>query len=230
MTRIYAGTSGFAYREWRGSFYPPDLAVGKMLSFYAARFPAVEINATFYRMPGKRLMEQWLGQVPEGFLFSLKAPGLITHRKKLVNVDREIAAFLEAAAVLGLHLGPLLFQLPPGLSLDLPLLENCLALVEGTKAAFEFRHPSWFLDETYRLLMKFGCALCVSSREDFPDPRVVATSRFGYLRLRRDDYDRPALVVWREKIEAQGWEEAFVFFRHEETGKGPLLATLFREL
>ena len=229
QTRIYAGTSGFAYREWRGSFYPPDITAGKMLSFYAAKLPAVEINSSFYRMPTRKLMEQWAGQVPDGFRFALKAPALITHRKKLVNTEHEMAHFLAAASLLVPHLGPLLFQLPPFLHRDLSLLENFLHTITGAKAAFEFRHPSWLGDATYELLARFGCALCISDREDFPEPPLVPTARFGYVRLRRDRYDPGDLNSWRERIMAQGWEEAFVFFRHEETGQGPRLAELLLE-
>lgn len=227
QTTLYAGTSGFAYREWQGSFYPQDIAAGEMLPFYSAKLPAVEINATFYRMPSRRLMERWAGQVPDGFQFALKSPAIITHRKKLVKVEHELETFVGAASLLATHLGPFLFQLPPSLSFDFPLLQSFLELVTGYRAAFEFRHPSWFRDATYELLAKFGCALCISDRENVPEPPVVPTARFGYLRLRRDRYRPEDLHGWRERIGSQGWEEAFVFFRHEETGQGTRFAGLF---
>lgn len=227
---IYIGTSGFAYREWRGSFYPAEITAGDMLAFYSSLFKTVEINATFYKMPSRQIMEQWSRQVPEDFCFALKAPALITHYKKLLNVEDEMLSFMKALKGLDGHLGPLLFQLPPSLAADQNLLKNFLGLLTGTQAAVEFRHPSWFTDDTYKALENAGCALCVSDREDLPEPPLIRTARFGYLRLRRDSYDQKSLKEWRERVNAQGWEEAFVFFRHEKTGQGTKLAELFQRL
>ncbi|HWI39862.1 MAG TPA: DUF72 domain-containing protein [Verrucomicrobiae bacterium] len=221
---LRAGTSGFAYREWRGKFYPADLPPKGMLSFYAARFPAVEINATFYRMPTVRTLEGWSAEVPPEFRFAFKAPALITHRRRLRGAGADTAEFLNRLSVLGGRLGPVLFQLPPNLPVDIPLLGEFLSSLPDMKTAFEFRHPSWLVEDVFDLLRRKGAALCISDRDDAPDPPVVATAEVGYLRLRRSGYTEEELQKWRETIAGQPWEEAFVFFRHEETAAGPRLA------
>ncbi len=218
------GTSGYAYREWRGKFYPLGLAPREMLPFYAQRFSSVEINATFYRMPALAVLESWLAQVPENFIFAFKAPGLITHRKRLRNVNEETAAFTTKISALGHNLGPVLFQLPPSLPRDLPLLRAFLAAIPAIRFAIEFRHPSWSSDEVFALLCEQRCALCISDRDDAPPPPLIATADFGYARLRRSEYTDKELQTWKEKFADLGWAEAFIYFRHEETAKGPAFA------
>jgi uncharacterized protein YecE (DUF72 family) len=221
---LLIGTSGFAYREWRGKFYPRELPPREMLRFYAGRFRAVEINATFYRMPSVSVLEGWAAEVPEEFVFSFKAPAVITHRKRLRNAAAETAEFAGIVSVLGPRLGPLLFQLPPTLPRDISLLGDFLSRLPLLKTVFEFRHASWFEDRVFDLLRQHGCALCVSDREGEPPPPIIATTGFGYARLRRSTYSDEELREWRDQLGRQGWDEAYVFFRHEENANGPVLA------
>ena len=228
--RVLAGTSGFSYKEWKGSFYPEDLPAGDMLSFYAGRLPAVEINNTFYRMPKPALLAAWAEQVPPEFRFVLKASQRITHRKRLKEAADEVAYFFQTASTLGDRLGPTLFQLPPNLKKDLPRLEAFLGVLHaGARAAFEFRHASWFEDDVFEALRRNGAALCVAEDEELATP-LVATAGWGYLRLRRQDYDDAAVAAWAEKVRGQSWGEAYVFFKHEDAGAGPRLATKLLEL
>ncbi len=222
--RVLAGTSGFSYKEWKGSFYPEDLPAEEMLSWYAAQLPAVEINNTFYRMPKPALLEAWAQQVPPQFRFVLKASQRITHHMRLKEAASEVEYFFGVAATLGERLGPALFQLPPNLKKDLPRLEAFLAVLpEGARAAFEFRHASWFEHDVYEALRARGAALCIAEDEELATP-LVATAPWGYLRLRRQDYDDAAVAAWAEKLQGQAWSEAYVFFKHEDAGAGPKLA------
>ncbi len=228
--RVLAGTSGFSYKEWKGSFYPEDLPADEMLSFYAGRLPAVEINNTFYRMPKPALLSAWAGQVPPEFRFVLKASQRITHRKRLKEAGDEVAYFFQTASTLGDRLGPTLVQLPPNLKKDLPRLEAFLGVLPaGARAAFEFRHASWFEDDVFEALRRSGAALCVAEDEELATP-LVATAGWGYLRLRRQDYDDAAVSAWAEKVRGQSWGEAYVFFKHEDAGAGPRLAAKLLEI
>jgi uncharacterized protein YecE (DUF72 family) len=222
--RVLTGTSGFSYKEWKGSFYPEDLPAEEMLRFYASRLPAVEINNTFYRMPKAELLASWAEQVPDGFRFVLKASQRITHFKRLKDVSEEVGYFLRVAATLGDRLGPILFQLPPNLKKDLPRLSEFLDLLPAaTRAALEFRHASWFEDDVFEALRHRGAALCIAEDEDLAAP-LVATAGWGYLRLRRPDYGDAEVQAWADRVRAQAWEEAYVFFKHEDAGAGPRLA------
>ncbi len=229
---LRTGTSGFSYREWKGSFYPEDLAAGEMLGFYAARLPAVEINNTFYRLPRADVLEAWAEQVPEGFSFAIKASRRITHFKRLAaSAADETAYLLETTARLGPKLGVLLFQLPPNAKVDAERLEAFLKLLpEGTPAAFEFRHPSWQDDRVFELLRARDMPLVVVDADDGEASDPVPTAGWGYLRLRRSEYSREALAAWAKRIHTQGWRQAFVFFKHEDAGAGPALAASFLEI
>ena len=228
--RLLVGTSGFSYKEWKGSFYPEDLPAEGMLKFYASKLPAVEINNTFYRMPKASVLAQWAEQVPDGFRFVLKASQQITHRLRLKNCEQPVKYFLDVASTLGDRLGPALFQLPPNLKKDLPLLADFLALLPpASRAAFEFRHASWFEDDVFEALKGKGAALCIAEDEDLATP-LQATAGWGYLRLRRQDYDEQALADWAGKVALQKWDETFVFFKHEDGGTGPKLAARFLEI
>ncbi len=228
--RVVSGTSGYSYPAWKGRFYDAGLPASRMLAAYAARLPAVEINATFYRMPKASTLAGWRAEVPPGFVFALKAPQRVTHVKRLAGVAEEVGFFLRAAAELGGALGPVLWQLPPSLRKDLPRLRGLLALLpRGGRAAVELRHPSWHDDETYRVLADAGAALCVTDADDLSTP-VVATARFGYLRLRRAAYDAAALRAWADRVRAQPWDAAFVFFKHEDEARGPAFALAFQAL
>ena len=225
--QVLIGTSGFSYPAWRGSFYPEKLPQGKMLGFYAERLGAVEINNSFYRMPSAEMLSGWAAETPPGFRFALKSPRRITHEKKLADVAPAVERLAEASVALGDKLGPILFQLPPTMKQDLIRLDEFLASLPKTlRPAVEFRHPSWFTDEVYARLRVHGAALCVAESEELATP-FVTTAGWGYLRLRRQDYDQPALAAWAERVKASGWETTYVFFKHEDEGKGPTLATAF---
>ena len=229
--KVWAGTSGFAYKEWKGPFYPEDLPDKAMLSHYAERLPAVEINNTFYRMPTEKLLLGWSEQVPERFRFAIKSPRKITHQGKLAAVEDETEYLLRTISVLGDRMGPVLFQLPPYLRKDVGLLGSFLDLLPATiPAAFEFRHGSWLDDEILDLLSRERRAICVAESEEGLDAPRLGTSDWGYLRLRRTDYDEEALARWAERIGEQGWSDAYVFFKHEDEAAGPRLAERFLEL
>jgi uncharacterized protein YecE (DUF72 family) len=229
--QFFVGTSGYSYKEWKGSFYPEKLSAKEMLSYYAQRFTTVEINNTFYRMPAPSVLESWSTQVPENFRFVLKAPQSITHFKRLKEVEEPTERFLQVGSVLKERLGPLLFQLPPNFKKDLPRLERFLDLIPaGTSVALEFRHESWFEDDVYARLRAKSCALCVADSEELPSPGLVDTARWGMLRLRRENYSKQQLVEWIDKAKAQNWDEAYVFFKHEDSGTAPKFASRFLEL
>lgn len=228
--RLLVGTSGFSYKPWRGSFYPEKLPEGRMLAYYAERLPAVEINNTFYRMPNEETLRKWAAETPESFRFALKSPRRITHEKKLADVGDTLTRLHESAAVLAQRLGPVLFQLPPFMRKDLPRLNDFLAqLPGGLLAAMEFRHASWFSDDVYEALRSRGAALCIAESEELATP-PEATAAWGYLRLRRQDYGEAELAAWAERVRGQRWDNVFVFFKHEDEGKGPALAARFREM
>ena len=228
--RVRTGTSGFSYKEWKGSFYPEDLPDSGMLRHYASRLSAVEINNTFYRMPRAALLESWAEQVPDGFAFALKASQQITHRKRLKDAGEAVSYFFGVATTLGDRLGPVLFQLPPNLKKDLPRLKDFLAcLPPAPRSAFEFRHASWFDGDVFETLRGAHAALCWAEDEELATP-PEPTADWGYLRLRRADYGEPQLAAWADRIRAQAWSEAYVFFKHEEEGTGPRLAEAMRAM
>jgi uncharacterized protein YecE (DUF72 family) len=223
--RLLAGTSGWSYDAWKGPFYPEGLASREMLRFFAERLPAVEINNTFYRMPKPSVLAGWAAQVPEGFRFAVKASRRITHLKRLRDVAEETTYFLETAAALGPKLGALLFQLPPNMKLDLERLDAFLELLpDGTRAAFEFRHPAWADAAVHERLRARGFAWVVADVDEAPPPELVTTADWTYLRLRREVYQPPDLAAWLAKLNAAPARESLVFFKHEDAGTGPRLA------
>ena len=228
---LYAGTSGYSYKEWKGNFYPSKLPATQMLQHYAQRLPAVEINNTFYRLPTTSVLSSWCEQVPANFRFAIKAPRRITHIKRLKEAQEETAYLLRTLKTLGTRLGVILFQLPPYFRKDLACLQAFVDLLpDQTPAAFEFRARSWFDDSVFELLRLRDFALCVADTDEVQDPAVVATASWGYLRLRRSRYEDAKLLGWLKQIRAQPWKHAYVFFKHEDEGAGPRLATRFREL
>jgi uncharacterized protein YecE (DUF72 family) len=227
---LRVGTSGYSYKEWKGSFYPEKIPAKEMLRYYAERLSTVEINATFYGMPQPSMLETWKEQVPDTFRFSLKASQRITHFKRLKETEQETNYFLETAAVLGEQLGVVLVQLPPNMKKDLPRLETFLTQLPPTPMAFEFRHPTWFDDDVLELLRSQNRALVVSDTDDMPATHIDKTADWGYLRLRRVNYAKEILAEWHNRIRAQDWKETFVFFKHEDEGTGPKLAAQFLEL
>jgi len=228
--RVLAGTSGWSFKEWKGTFYPKDLPDDGMLPYYASRFSCVEINNTFYRMPRENVLLDWVSKVPESFRFAIKAPQRITHhgRLKADEVAESVQYFTRVITELGERRGPTLFQLPPNLKCDLPRLTEFLALLpRGWRAAFEFRHSSWFEDAVYDALRAKDAALCIADHDDFETPSV-RTAGWIYARLHRLTYDEAALRFWRERLLGLGGDELYVFFKHDEgAGSGPTAATAF---
>jgi uncharacterized protein YecE (DUF72 family) len=220
---IWIGTSGYNYPEWKGSFYPEKLPAAKMLPYYAERFPTVEINYTFYRTPNAKILDGWNQATPERFKLTLKAPKRITHDARLKDCGDLLRYFCDTAATLGPKLGALLFQLPPFLKKDLALLDAFLEeLPTGFSAAFEFRHASWLDDEVYARLKARNLALCVADSEKLKTP-VTITADYAYFRLRDEGYTPDDLARWAQTIREQtaGCGEVFVYFKHEDAGKGP---------
>jgi uncharacterized protein YecE (DUF72 family) len=229
---IWVGTSGFQYAEWKGTFYPEDLSTAKMLPFYAERLSTTEINYTFRRIPSAKSIQAWWDATPERFKFSLKAPQKVTHFAKLRDCGDTLRYFYQIISDLEAKLGVVLFQLPPAFKKDAALLATFLEDVPpGMRAAFEFRHASWFDDEIFALLKSKNIALCLADSENLATP-IVATADYGYLRLRREDYQAADVARWAETIKTlkDSWSDAFVYFKHEESGIGPKLATQLMKL
>ena len=228
---LFVGTSGYAYKEWKGSFYPEKIPAKEMLRYYGERFNTVEINNSFYRMPKADVLAGWAAEVPAGFRFVLKASQKITHFGRLKGVEEPVAKLVEVSEALGERLGALLFQLPPNMKKDAGRLRDFLALVPPERrVAMEFRHASWFDDEVFALLKERGAALCIAEAEDGVEVPLVATADWGYVRMRMVEYTPAELKAWVKRVKQQAWGEAFVFFKHEDAGTGPKLAAKFREL
>ena len=227
----YVGTSGYSYKEWKGSFYPKDIVAADMLTYYAERFKTVEINNTFYRMPTEKVLVQWTEQVPESFTFALKASRRITHLKRLQNVEDEVTYLLQTVPALGDKLGPMLFQLPPNSKKDMDRLEAFLELLpKRLRAAMEFRNKSWYDEEVFQALRARNVALVTADADDGEDPGIVPTADWGYLRLRREEYGERSLKTWAGRLKHQEWSDVFVFFKHEDEGTGPELALRFADI
>ncbi|MGD9763284.1 MAG: DUF72 domain-containing protein [Candidatus Binatia bacterium] len=232
MATYWIGTSGYSYKHWKGGFYPASLPDGEMLRYYAERFAAVEINYTFYRMASVRQLQSWAKETPDHFTFTLKAPRRITHDLRLRDAADAAVDFCDTARALKHKLGALLFQLPPFLKRDTPRLEDFLhQMPEGFRVAFEFRNPTWFTDEVYDTLRRFGVALCVVEAPERNVPLEV-TADFGYFRLRQPEYTDADLAEAAARIQnaAANWRDVFIYFKHEDTGQGPLFAARLRAL
>jgi len=227
---VRVGTSGFAFKEWKGPFYPEDLKDDAMLGYYSGRYPTVEINNTFYRLPKEHVLHDWASQVQDGFTFSIKASQRITHygRLKADSVASALEFLLKNTATLGTKLGPILFQLPPNLQKDVERLKGFLALLPADRRfTIEFRHESWFDDAVFETLRAHDIAMCVAESEEFRCPSV-ATATWGYLRLHRQDYDDPMLEDWQLRLAEQSWKDTYVFFKHDYIdGAGPLAVERF---
>lgn len=228
---LFVGTSGYSYKEWKGSFYPEKLPAKDMLPYYAERLKSVELNNTFYRMPKREMVESWKQQVPDDFRFSVKASQRITHFKRLKEVSEETKFMLDIVSALEDRLGVVLFQLPPNMKKDIERLDTFLAqLPKDLRATFEFRHPTWFEDDVIELLRRHNHPLCVSDTDDLPTNHIDKTADWGYLRLRRVQYSDADLKQWIDRINAQNWTDTFVFFKHEDEATGPKLAGEFVSL
>ena len=228
---LYVGTSGYSYKEWRGSFYPERLSPKEMLSYYAERFKAVELNNTFYRLPQPEMVESWKAQVPRDFRFTMKASQGITHFRRLKDATGATRLMLEKVAAFEDRLGAVLFRMPEDFKNDLARLETFLkALPADTPTVFEFRHESWFEDEVLGLLRSHKRVLCVSDRDEMPMHHIDKTADWGYVRLRRVKYSDADLKGWIKRIKAQKWKDTYVFFKHEDEATGPKLAARFVKL
>jgi uncharacterized protein YecE (DUF72 family) len=223
---LYLGTSGFAYDEWKGPFYPPELRQRDMLPFYASRFGSVEINYTFRQQPAEKTLTTWREATPEGFLITLKAHQRITHWLRLANADEAVSNFLDRVRSLGPKLGAILFQCPPTLQYDRSLIEAFLGFLPPTyRYAFEFRHPSW--EAARELLATQGAAWCLAETDEKPAGRgTLPAEPFSYLRLRREAYSEEELRAWAGRIgdALERGSDVFCYFKHEEKGAGPIMA------
>ncbi|HEU4617217.1 MAG TPA: DUF72 domain-containing protein [Gammaproteobacteria bacterium] len=221
--RLYCGTSGFSFKEWKGPFYPEKLPASEMLAYYGARLPTVEINNTFYRMPKAEMLEGWAAQVPASFRFAVKAPRRISHIKQLKDCEQEAAYLFDAVAKLGERLGAVLVQLPPHAAVGVEKLERFLdCLPEAAPVAFEFRHASWRDEAVFAALRRRGAAW-VTTDDEGGEPRdLPATAPWTYVRLRGPSYSMDALRAWKRRL--ADFDRAFVYFKHEDAAVGPALA------
>jgi uncharacterized protein YecE (DUF72 family) len=228
---FYVGTSGYSYPKWKGKFYPKDLPAKGMLRYYGENFRSVESNSTFRGMPKPEVLKRWTQEVLADFKFAIKAPQQITHIKRLKDSKDLLSHVFDVAGVLEERLGPALFQLPPNFKKDTIRLQEFLVLLpNGSRAAFEFRHETWFDEEIFELLKKHKAALCIAEADNELKVPFVSTTDWGYLRLRREDYSDAELKAWVKKVQDQDWSDVFVYFRHEDTAKGPRFAKRFVEL
>src|ERR1700719_4723498 len=227
MAKVYAGTSGWAYSTWKLGFYPAKLAAAKFLEYYSSRLNSVEVNYTFRAFPSKKLLQGWIEKTPADFKFAIKAHQVITHLKRLHDPASSTPRFVDSLQPLlqADKLGPVLFQLPPNLKCDVPLLTNFLAgLPRSLRSAFEFRHVSWFNKEVYEVMRAANVALCQAESEKLSTPDVQ-TADFAYLRLRKEDYSAKAHKAVTTKVaELAKKADVFVYFKHEDTPEGALNA------
>lgn len=228
--KYWIGTSGFQYPEWKGKFYPEKIPTSQMLAYYAGKFTSTEINYTFRRIPAEKTIDKWSDATPARFKFSFKAPQRITHFAKLRGCAEILTAFHKAILPAADKLGPVLIQLPPTFNKDAEVLRAFLSdLPPEMRAAFEFRHASWFDDTIFDMLRTANVALCIAEDEELATP-ALATADFGYMRLRREDYKRPQIKRWGKWICEQDaqWSEVFVYFKHEDSAAGPKFAKQMR--
>ncbi len=215
--KVLVGTSGYAFKEWKGPFYPEDLSDDAMLQYYGTQFPTVEINNTFYRLPKEHVLAEWASQVPDEFRIVIKASQRITHhaRLKADEAASPLEFLLKNVAVLGDKLGAILFQCPPHLKKDLARLQRfCDLLPSERRFTFEFRHPSWFEDDIVAELRARNHALTITDQDEFSSP-MIPTADWGFLRLHRFDYDDRALTTWARRVLDEPWKESYVFFKHD---------------
>ena len=220
---MFVGTSGFSYPGWKGRFYPSDLKSEDFLAFYAKKLNTVEINSSFYAPPNQVMVKSWSKKTGDEFKFAFKAPRQITHISKLDGPEAYAATdrLNTTLELLGSKKGPVLFQLPPYLRLNLEKLEKFLNNTQALKKrVFEFRHESWLNEEAYKLLDRYNAGFCIAETEDM-QPVLRTTGDLAYFRLRKDKYDLERMEEWSEIVEktAKGLGETYVFLRHDETGE-----------
>jgi uncharacterized protein YecE (DUF72 family) len=234
---FFVGTSGFAYKEWVGPFYPPGTKSAGMLPYYAGEFGSVEVNYTFRRNPTPAMVESWTKNTPDGFVFALKANQGITHFARLKDTGERLGRFLEAVSPLGTRLGPLLFQCPPNLKYDPEVLDGFLADLTAVpdraryRFAMEFRHPTFDTDEVREKLAAAGVALCVADTEESP-ATFRRTGDFAYVRLRGTGYDEQALEGWGTRFGGAVGEGAdvYCYLKHEDSATGPRDAAILKRM
>lgn len=224
--RFFVGTSGFAYKEWVGPFYPPGTKSAAMLGYYAGQFNSVEVNYTFRRSPTASMLETWSAATGDGFVFALKANQGITHFARLKDTGERLGRFLEAVAPLGPRLGPILFQCPPNLRYDAEVLDGFLADLAATpgshRYAVEFRHPSFESEEVRSKLAAAGVAPCIADTEEAPAV-FAATGGFAYVRLRGTGYDAKTLERWGASFRSalEDGVDVYCYLKHEDSPTGP---------
>jgi uncharacterized protein YecE (DUF72 family) len=235
---VYAGTSGWAYSTWKPGFYPPGVPAKRFLEHYASRLNSVEVNYTFRALPSPAMLAGWLAATHAGFRFSFKAPQRITHFNRLRDCDAAVWEFVAALAPVRAagRLGPLLFQLPPNFKVDHARLSAFLAApalidADPPMVAFEFRHESWFTEETYAILRAHGAAMCVAESDELKTPDVQCARAFACYRLRRDGgYGAEEIAAFAERFTALARDrEVYVYFKHEDEPTGALNAVAFLE-
>jgi uncharacterized protein YecE (DUF72 family) len=224
---IRVGTSGWVYREWRGRFYPPDLPTSAWFGFFSKHFTTVEINNTFYRRVPDGVFRAWKAQAPPGFLYAVKASRLLTHRKKLIDAAAILPTVLDPARLLGPHLGPILYQLPPRWRCNPDRLRTfCQVLPAGLRHVVEFRDPSWYTDEVRDILDEHGVGFCVHDLKGEGSP-VWATGPLAYVRFHgpaptayRGRYGKARLRTWADRIGefSAGGREVFAYFNNDVGG------------
>ena len=240
-TRFHVGTSGFSYDEWKPTFYPKGLKKAEMLSFYGQQFPSVELNNTFYRMPTEKNVAAWSDQVPDSFRFAIKATRGLTWSKKLIDCEEFLESFLSQLKPLQSKLGCVFFQVPKFVVCDVDVLRTFLALQPpGLKTAFEFVSETWHIPAVFEILYAYGATAVISDLDEIRDTKLYDAALYDaalydaapwqYLRLRRVSYGDDELIKWRDRIVASGATDAFVFFKHEDTGSGPAMARRFLAL
>jgi uncharacterized protein YecE (DUF72 family) len=224
------GTSGYSYKAWKGTFYPEGLSQDEWLSYYASQLPSVEINNTFYRMPRTHVVEAWRDAVPSTFRFVIKASRRITHQSRLKDCEEPTVYLLKRAETMGRKLGAILFQLPPYMRADLDRLKTFQELLpESRRVAFEFRHDSWLDADVDSVLRARNHARVITHNES-DKPGDIPDNKLAYLRLRAFKYTDAALRKWQSRISASGAQNAFVFFKHEDDGAGPAMASRYLEI
>ncbi len=234
--RLLVGTSGFAYKEWIGAFYPPGTKGADMLAHYATRFPSVEVNYTFQREPSEKTVTEWAARTPEGFAFAIKAHRRISHHQRLVDTGEHLGRFCSKITPLGAKLGPVLVQCPPFLRFDRAALEDFLAtsaeVAPTCRFALEFRHESWSCDEVYGALAAAGAAWVVSDTDEHDAPFVRAADNLTYVRLRKSGYDAATLAPWAAELRAalDAGSDVAVYLKHEDSAAGTEMAALLASL
>ena len=235
---LLIGTSGWQYRDWRGSFYPAGVPAARWLEHYAAQFPTVENNGTFYRLAAPATFADWRSRTPDGFVMAIKASRYLTHIRRLRDPAEPVARLLDAAGYLGDHLGPVLVQLPPTLQADSALLDACLGAFQVAARALklteprvcvEFRHQSWETEQIRRILERHNSALCWSDRLGRPQGPLWRTADWGYLRLHEGAatpwprYGKQSLRTWLDRI-GQAWSadnDVFAYFNNDQHAAAP---------